>query len=81
MASVCAWFARESLRTAGTIDNAREREIWMKFAEMWATVGRQSREKTLQEMAANRLRRRRERAQSERRQVAERGASKLARDY
>lgn len=64
MASVCAWFARESLRAAATIDNAREREIWMKFAEMWATVGRRSREKALQDIAANRLRRRRETAQS-----------------
>ena len=49
MASVCVWFARESLRAATKIDDPRERAMWMKFAEMWATVGRQSREKMLQE--------------------------------
>jgi hypothetical protein len=61
MASVCAWFARESLRAAAAIDDPMERAMWMKFAEMWAAVGRQSSEKAMQDRAAKRLHRRRQR--------------------
>jgi hypothetical protein len=39
MASICAWFARDSLRAAAKNDDPREREVWMKYAEMWAATG------------------------------------------
>jgi hypothetical protein len=76
MASICAWFARDSLRAAAKNDDPREREVWMKYAEMWAALGRQSREKALQDIAAKRLVRRRERRSLTADAVIERGAMK-----
>jgi hypothetical protein len=48
----------------------------MKYAEMWAALGRQSREKALQDIAAKRLARRRERRSLTADAVIERGAMK-----
>jgi hypothetical protein len=59
--SLFVWFARESLRAAAAIDDPKEREAWMKLAEMWAAAARHTREEALREIAAKRLQRRRQR--------------------
>ena len=45
IATVYAWFARESVRAAEKTDDVRQRQMWMKLAEQWAAAARQSREK------------------------------------
>jgi hypothetical protein len=45
IATVYAWFARESVRAAEKTDDVRQRQMWMTLAEQWAAAARQSREK------------------------------------
>ena len=42
--SVFDWFARESLRKAEETDDLRQREMFLKLAELWAGAAQQSRD-------------------------------------
>ena len=41
IATVYAWFARESVRAAEKTDDVRQRQMWMKLAEQWAAAAQQ----------------------------------------
>ena len=40
MASVFDWFARESVRAAEQTNDPKQREIFIKLAELWAAAAR-----------------------------------------
>ena len=46
------WFARESRLAAEQTDDAQQREVLLKLAELWAAAARQSRDQTSTTQAA-----------------------------
>ena len=47
LASVFDWFAQDSIRAAEQTDEPRQREMWMKLAELWAAAAQRCRDEQL----------------------------------
>jgi hypothetical protein len=55
IASIFDWFARESLRAAEQTNDAKQREIWLALASMWAAAAQRDHDEAPTTQAAQGL--------------------------